>query len=235
MPVSKNTATFPRIIYSSGMHKSIITTLALAFIAAGIWFSAPRFFHALAPHIIEKSEVKQFNDMLVDMKPDAAIQAGFIETMHEQTWGNEAFLSFLGIEIPLGTTEATLRAPIKVYYGVRPHAIRAIDTEGEQLHLTVEKVEILSVDADISRLEIKTEVGWARLDAISGKEARLRVKRAFEEGKYRAADNMLQSLQVTAHVRAALKAIATRITGITDVRVDRHDLISRRNRVQTIG
>lgn len=206
------------------MRNLLATILILAFVAAGIWFSAPHLLRELAPHIIEKSEVQQFNDMLVDMKPDAAIQAGFIETTHEQTWGNEAFFSLLGIEIPLGQTEATLRAPIKVYYGVRPHAIHAIGTKGKQLHLTVDRVEVLSVDADISRLEIKTDVGWARLDAMSGEEARARAKKSFEQSKYRAADSMLQSLQVTAHVREAMKVIATRITGITDVRIDRLDL-----------
>jgi hypothetical protein len=209
------------------VRKLIITVLALAFMAAGVWFSAPQLLRELAPHILQKSETEQFNDILIDMKPDAAIQAGFIETMHEQTWSNEAFFSFLGIEIPLGETEATLRAPIRVYYGVRPHMIHATRVLKGQLHLTVEKVEVLSVDADISRLEIKTDVGWARLDALSGKEARSRVKKAFEQSKYRAADNMLQSMQVTAYVRSALKAIARQITGITDVRIERLDISSR--------
>lgn len=206
------------------MRNLTATILILTFVAAGIWFSAPQLLRDLAPHVVEKSEIQQFNDLLIDMKPDAAIQAGFIETMHEQRWSNEAFFSFLGIEIPLGQTEATLRAPIKIYYGVRPYAIRAIGIKNGQLHLTVDKIEVLSVDADISRLEIKTAVGWARLDAMSGEEARARAKQLFEQGKYRAADSMLQSLQVTAHVRAALKAIATQITGISDIRIDRLDL-----------
>ncbi|MDT8377174.1 MAG: hypothetical protein RQ867_10630 [Mariprofundaceae bacterium] len=207
------------------MRKLIVTLLALAFMAAGVWFSAPQLLRELAPHVAERSEAQQFNDMLIDMKPDAAIQAGFVETMHEQTWSNEAFFSFFGIEIPLGQTEATLRAPIRVYYGVRPHAIHATGSVKGQLHLTIGSVEVLSVDADISRLEIRTDIGWARLDALSGAEARSRAKKAFEQGKYRAADNMLQSMQVTAYLREALKAIATQIAGITDVRIDRLDMV----------
>lgn len=206
------------------MRKFIVTVLILTFMAAGVWFSAPQLLRELAPHILQNSETQQFNDMLIDMKPDAAIQAGFIETMHEQTWSSEAFFSFLGIEVPLGQTKATLRAPIKVYYGVRPHAIHATRALKGQLHLTIDRVEVLSVDADISKLEIKTDVGWARLDALSGKEARSRAKKAFEQSKQRAADHMLQSMQVTAYLREALKAIATQISGITDVRIDRLDL-----------
>jgi hypothetical protein len=209
------------------MRKFIIILFAMAFVAAGIWFSAPRFFNELVPHIVEKSEVEQFNDMLIDMQSDVAIQAGFIQTMHKQTWSNKSFFSFLGFEVPLGQTEATLRAPIKVYYGVRPHAVHAIKSVKGQLHLTIDKVEVLSLDADISKLEIKTDVGWARLNALSGEQARARAKKAFERSKYHAADNMLQSLQVTAQVREAMKAIATQITGIIDVYIDRQDISSR--------
>lgn len=206
------------------MRKLILLFLVALLLAAGIWFAAPGFLKGLAPHIVEKSESQQFNDMLIDMKPDAAIQAGFIRTMHEQSWGNEAFLSVLGIDIPLGHSEAIVRAPIRVYYGVRPYAVHAIGKRGDQLHLSVEKVEVLSVDADISKLEIRTDNGWARLDATSGEEVRANARKAFELSKYRAADNMLKSMQVTADVRAALKAIAVQITGITDVRIDRLDV-----------
>jgi len=206
------------------MRKLIIIIFASLFLAAGVWFSAPNFFSRLTPHLIETSEVQQFNDMLIDMKPDAAIQAGFIETMHEQTWSNEAFFSFLGIDIPLGQTEAILRAPIKIYYGVRPDAIHATKSINGQIHLTITKVEVLSVDADISKLEIRTDIGWARLNAQSGEEARTKAKKAFEQSKFHAADKTLQSMQVTAYVRAALKAIATQISGITDVRIDRLDI-----------
>ena len=206
------------------MRKLVVITLALSFLLAGVWFSAPQLFRELFPQVVLKSETEQFNDMLIDMKPDVAIQAGFIKTMHEQTWSNEAFLSFFGMDIPLGETEANLRAPIKVYYGVRPHAIHATRTVKGQLHLTIDRVEVLSVDADISRLEIKTDVGWARLDGVSGEDARKRAKKAFEQSKYRAADNMLQSLQVTAYLRDALRAIATQISGISDVRIERLNL-----------
>jgi len=202
--------------------RKFLSVLILA--AIGLWFSNPQLLDSLAPHILQKSEQQQFNDMLIDMKPDAAIQAGYIQTIHEQTWSNEAFLSLLGMQIPLGKAEATLRAPIKVYYGVKADAVHAIKNRNGQLHLTVKRVEVLSVDADISKLEIKTDLGWARLDAVSGREARDRAKRAFEKSKRRAADDMLQSMQVTAYLRDALRAIATQISGITDVRIERHDL-----------
>lgn len=223
--VSRNTVGDSIALYSFCMRKLALIALTFLLLVAGIWFTAPQLLGRLAPHIVEESESQQFNDMLIDMQQDVAIQAGFIQTMHEQTWSNVAFFSFLGIDIPLGKSEATVRAPIKVYYGVRPYAVHAIGKQGNQLHLTVDRVEVLAVDADISKLEIRTENGWARFDATSGEEARARAKKAFEVSKYRAADNMLKSMQVTADVRAALKAIAVQITGITDVRIDRLDLI----------
>ncbi len=203
------------------MRKLIFILIAAVI---GLWLSYPQFMNGLIPHMVQKSEQQQFNDMLIEMAPDAAIQAGYIQTVHEQRWSNEAFLSLFGFEIPLGKTEATLRAPIKLYYGVRPDAVHATENRNGQLQLTIERVEVLSVDADISRLEIRTDLGWAALDAVSGKETRERAKRAFEKSKRRAADNMLQSMQVTAYLRDALRAIATQISGITDVRIKRRDL-----------
>ncbi|MFQ5582590.1 MAG: hypothetical protein ACE5F3_08215, partial [Mariprofundaceae bacterium] len=159
-----------------------LALLAALLVAVAIYF---------APQWREIKIEQQFNDLFVDMQPDVAIQAGFIQTMHEQRWSSEAFLNLFVYALPLGKTEAIVRAPIKVYYGVRPSALHVLGLDHGQLHLAVDRVEVLSVDADISRLEVKTEVGWARLDAFSGKQARLRAKREFEHSKRQAADKML--------------------------------------------
>ncbi|MDQ7012167.1 MAG: hypothetical protein Q9M29_10120 [Mariprofundaceae bacterium] len=194
--------------------------LRLALVAA-LMLSALAYF---APAWRETRVARQFNDMLVDMQPDAAIQAGYIQTMHEQRWSSEAFFNLFGYALPLGKTEAVVRAPIRVYYGVRPGAIHVLTFRKGQLRLAVDRVEVLSVDVDISRLEIRTETGWARLDSFSGREARLRARHAFEYSKRRAADKILSGLQVTAHLRATLGELAAAIPGVTDIRIERHDI-----------
>jgi len=198
--------------------------LRLALVAA-LMFSAVAYF---APQWRETRVARQFNDMLVDMQPDAAIQAGYIQTMHEQRWSSEAFFNLFGYALPLGKTEAIVRAPIRVYYGVRPGAIHVLAFKRGQLHLAVDRIEVLSVDADVSRLEVRTDIGWARLDTFSGREARLQAKRAFEHSKHRAAEKLLPGLQVTAHLRAALGDLAAAIPGVTDIRIERRDIPEKR-------
>ena len=194
----------------------IALLLIFAAIAGGIYFF---------PELKQTHTRQQVNDLLIEMQPDAAIQAGFMQNMHEQQWGSSTFLNFFGLKLPLGTTETTVRAPVKVYYGIRPKNLHFQSLKDGVLLLTVDKVEVLSVDADISRLEMKTTVGWARLDAFSGKTARQQAKLAFEDSKRHAADQMLQSLEVTAQTRAAVVAIFLNIPGIREVGIDRKDRI----------
>jgi len=165
-----------------------------------------------------------FDDRLIKIGQSAAIQAGYVSTMHEQRWGSHAFVNILGLSLPRGKTEVRIRAPIRVYYGVTPANLHLMRVKDGILHIAVDKVTVLNVATSVARLEMETEVGWARLDAISGEEARKAAKRAFERTKYHAADKLLSSRMVTEHVRIALKKIAKHILGVRDVRITRRDI-----------
>jgi len=165
-----------------------------------------------------------FDDRLIRIGQSAAIQAGYVSTMHEQRWGSHAFVNILGLSLPRGKTEARIRAPIRVYYGVTPAHLHLMRVKDGILHIAVDKVTVLNVATSVARLEMETEVGWARLDAVSGEEARKAAKRAFERTKYHAADKLLSSRMVTEHVRIALKKIAKHILGVRDVQITRRDV-----------
>jgi len=167
---------------------------------------------------------QQFSDRMLRMAPDAAVQAGFIETMHEQRWSSDAFIHFFGLYLPRGRTEAVVRAPVRVYYGVRPEALHVQSLRDGVLELVVDRVEVLNTTTALSGLQVETEVGWARLDALSGEEARAAARRAFDRSRFKAAGALLQSRDVTEHVRLALKGVASAIAGVSDVQIVRHDL-----------
>ncbi len=167
---------------------------------------------------------EQFNDQLLRIEADAAIQAGFIETMHEQQWSSHAFVHVLGLTLPRGKTEARVRAPIKVYYGVRPTSLHVLSFDKGLLRLAVDKVEILNVETDLRALEMETKVGWARFDAISGEEARAAARKSFELSKYKAAGKLLATADVSGHVRLALQRFASAISDIKQVAIERRDL-----------
>lgn len=168
---------------------------------------------------------QEFNDRLLRIEPDAAIQAGFVETMHEQRWGSEAFLHLFGLLLlPRGRTEAVVRAPVRVYYGVRPEALHVLSLKHGIMTLAVDRVEVLNASTDLSGLQVETVVGWARLDAVSGEEARRAARKQFDRTRFRAAGQLLQGRDVTEHVRLALKRVATAIAGVTDVQLVRRDV-----------
>jgi len=162
---------------------------------------------------------EQFNDQLLRMQADAAIQAGFIQTMHEQRWSSHAFVHILGLTLPRGMTEARIRAPVKVYYGVRPASLHGLSFDNGTLRLAVDKVEILNVETDLSGMEMQTTVGWARFDSISGKEARLAARRSFERSKYEAAGQLLATSDVSEHVRIAIARFVQAMGEKTDMNI----------------
>jgi len=170
-----------------------------------------------------RTVTQQFNDQLLRIAPSAAIQAGFIQTMHEQQWSSHAFVHVLGLTLPRGKTEARIRAPIKVYYGVKPESLHVLEFANGKLNLAVDKVEILNVETDLSALEMETNVGWARFDGISGEEARMAARKSFELSKYKAAGELLSTADVSEHVRLALAKFALAIADIKDVQILRRD------------
>jgi hypothetical protein len=167
---------------------------------------------------------QQFTDRLVRMAPDAAVQAGFVQTMHEQQWGNDAFVNILGLTVPRGHTEAVVRAPVRVYYGVRPASLHVLSFRDGVLRLAVDRVVVLNVATDLAGMEVRTDVGWARLDAVSGRQAREAARKAFDQTRFRAADALLKSRDVTENVRLALQQVAAAITAVHAVEIERRDL-----------
>lgn len=165
-----------------------------------------------------------FQDQFLEIGPDAALQAGFVRTLHEQRWGSHAFFHIFGLTLPRGYTEARIRAPVRVIYGVRPEHLHVISIANGALTVRINRVDVLNVETESEGFEIETKVGWARLDAVSGEEARKAAKRAFDRTKYRAARDLLLGRDVTENVRLAIQKFAAPIAGVQKVYIVRMDV-----------
>jgi len=176
----------------------------------------------ISPYQSWKTE-QAVTDQFIRMGPDAALQAGFVRTMHEQRWGSHAFVHVLGLTLPRGYTEAKVRAPIKVFYGVRPKHLHVVSVEDGIVKVAIDKIDVLNVETEAQGLEVETQVGWARLDSISGDEARAAARKGFDLTKFRAADGLLDGKDVQAHVRMAILKFIGGVEGIRDVVVVRSD------------
>lgn len=73
--------------------------------------------------------------------------------------------------IDLGTTKTEVRIPGKVFYGVNTKGLSAQDFvfKGDSVWVYLPPVEMLTVTPNLAKMEMKTEVGWARMYQNSGR------------------------------------------------------------------
>ena len=76
------------------------------------------------------------------------------------------------LDVSLGTTTARVRVPGRISYGVDLTRLRASDIvlgEDGTLEVRLPAVEVHAVEPALSRMEVETDVGWARLHSRSGR------------------------------------------------------------------
>ena len=78
------------------------------------------------------------------------------------------------LDMPLGTTESTVRVPGRVSYGIAVSdvAVETIRIHGDTVHVRLPDPRVYAIDPQLDRMEMETEVGWLRL----GDDARAEVQ-----------------------------------------------------------
>ena len=75
------------------------------------------------------------------------------------------------LNLDLGTTRAEVRVPGRVAYGFDVRRLRPSDigfTEDGVVEVDLPALEVFSVEPELERAEMRTDVGWARLHRSSG-------------------------------------------------------------------
>lgn len=83
------------------------------------------------------------------------------------------------LDLRLGTTRATVRAPGRVSYGFDVNELQEemIHVAGNVISIQIPRLQVYSAEPDLTQLEVETEMGWARLPA----SARSAERRAVAE------------------------------------------------------
>lgn len=132
---------------------------------AGAWLRLPR---------LTEAEVQSAVVSTIQREAPASIYiTGVIDATATATVVNTKYLLPELFRLDLGSTEATVRLPGRVYYGfdvraLRPEMIRL--AEDGVVEVTIPPLAVQTVEPDLSAMEVKTSVGWARLHARSGQE-----------------------------------------------------------------
>lgn len=149
--------------------RALVAALVLvALVAALVWAVA-----ALRPRLTEEDVQTAVVTTLAQEAPASFLVTGTL-TFATTVEGRSSKTLLPGLlNVDLGTTRSVVRVPGRVAYGFDVRALRPQDvrfTEEGVVELTVPALTVFSVEPELERAELQTEVGWARLHASSGQE-----------------------------------------------------------------
>jgi hypothetical protein len=179
-----------------------------------MWLMRPRF--SLPEAHVTQAEVQQLIiTRLIDEYPASFLITGYLDVAADITRENTRYLfpDYFDDQLSLGTTRSTVRLPGRVSYGVDLTTLEpeSISFESDSIVvITLGAIEIQSVEADLENMQIRTEVGWARLSSRSGRtverEAILFAQKALRE-------------QATKHMRASGQPVLNTETALAQLLV----------------
>jgi hypothetical protein len=179
-----------------------IVAVAAAVIALVIFLNRVRLSESEARTIIV--------DTFLRDEPDAFVVTGTItfSTSVESYSGKRLLPGVLNLD--LGTTIATVRAPGRAVYGFDASVL-----DGEDIHLRGDTVlvrlpplEIFAVEPDLELLEERVEVGWARLYRSSGQtQSLMAIRKLLPAMRRLATEHLAESEYPAENTKRAVEQI----------------------------
>lgn len=154
---------------STTQRTLIVIGIALALVVAAA-VGAKRWLSNATPTLSEE-QVREALFTTIQRESSAAfLVTGRLELTVTSRVENSRVLLPGVVGLNLGTTRATVRVPGRVSYGfevdsLKPEMIRMLD-DGS-IEIGIPPLAVYSAEADLSRLEVETERGWARLGSRS--------------------------------------------------------------------
>lgn len=161
--------------------RSLVLLIVAAFaLVAGALLLIPRL---KAPRLSERVTAEAIHAAVQREADTTFIVTGYLEVVATVRSQDTRVLLPDFLNLPLGTTRATVRVPGRVSYGfdisqLTPGMIRV---SGDTVEVEVPPVTIYSTEPDLSRLEVETTTGWARRP-VTAQEAERRAVQLLSSG-----------------------------------------------------
>lgn len=186
----------------------------LLLVAVVIWWRRPA---------LTETEVRSVVVSTIQSEaPASFLVTGTLDVTATATVKNTKYLFPESLNLDLGTTQATVRLPGRVAYGFDVTALRPEDiriAEDGVVEVQVPALHVFSAEPDLARMEVQTEVGWARTYAGSGQQATQRAMRFAQEAlRQQGAKHLETQTQPRVNTAEALKnmlAPALQAAGMT--------------------
>lgn len=133
-----------------------------------------------SPPQVSETEVRELIHTSIQSESTASFfVTGYIEVTTTAIVDNTRILFPELLDLRMGTTRATVRAPGRVSYGFDVSELERemIAFDGEVVWIQIPRLQVYSAEPDLTSLEVETELGWARLPA----SARSAERRAIGE------------------------------------------------------
>lgn len=181
-----------------------LVVVAIVAIAASLWLSKS------VPPLTEQQMRDALFTTIERQSPQAFLVTGRLElTVTTRVENSRVLLPGL-VDLNMGTTRSTVRVPGRVSYGfevdsLKPEMVRMLEDGAIQIELP--PLAVYSTEADLSRLEVRTERGWARLGSFEEEVERRALTIVESAMRRQALSHLRTSYQPRVNAARALERI----------------------------
>jgi hypothetical protein len=190
-------------VFPKSLPLLIVAVLALI---AGALFLLPR---VQAPRVTERVTAEAIYSALQREADTTFVVTGYVDVI--ATVRSEDARVFLPniLNLPLGTTRATVRVPGRISYGfdmdqLTPDLIRV---RGDTVEIDLPLVSVYAAEPDMGRLEVETTTGWARLPVTAQEAERRAVQRLSETLRVHGERHLAGTAQPKVNTARALRRL----------------------------
>lgn len=184
----------------------LVGAVALVALSVLFWFLV---LPALTPRLSEQEVEEAIMAHIQRESAEAFLVTGRLDVMGTASVENTRTLLPSLLDLSLGTTRSTVRAPGRVSYGFDVRQLRPdmIHVRGDSIiEIELPALSIYSVEPDLSRMEVETDVGWARTRAGSGERTEHRAIAIIEQAlRTQGREHLRTSTQPRIHTAEALR------------------------------
>ncbi|HET6569789.1 MAG TPA: DUF4230 domain-containing protein [Rhodothermales bacterium] len=171
----------------------------------------------LHPGIMEEEVRSLVVSTIQREAPASFFVTGYLDISATTTVENTKYFLPDLLRFNLGTTTATVRLPGRVSYGFDVRQLRRRDikiAEEGVVEITLPQLSIYSVEPDLERMEVKTDVGWARTHEGSGQKVEQQALQHTQQVLRRQAEQHLKtSAQPRIHTARAIETMLRPVLG----------------------
>jgi hypothetical protein len=158
----------------------VVLIAAAAALVAGVLLLIPRL---QPPRLTERVTAEAIHAAIQREADTTFVVTGYLEVVTTVRSQDTRVLLPDFLNLPLGTTRATVRVPGRVSYGfdISQLTVEMIRVSGDTVEVDIPPVTIYSTEPDLSRLEVETTTGWARRP-VTAQEAERRAVQLLSSG-----------------------------------------------------